>query len=49
MITTIIIVIIVILLSLIAVGLLLYCKARSTPVTLSKDQLSGINNIAFSN
>lgn len=49
MITTIIIVIIVILLALIAVGLLLYCKARSTPVTLSKDQLSGINNIAFSN
>lgn len=49
MITTIIIVIIVILLLLIAVGLFLYCKARSTPVTLSKDQLSGINNIAFSN
>nr|AMA66624.1 fusion glycoprotein [Human orthopneumovirus] len=48
MITTIIIVIIVVLLSLIAIGLLLYCKAKNTPVTLSKDQLSGINNIAFS-
>lgn len=49
MITAIIIVIIVVLLSLIAIGLLLYCKAKNTPVTLSKDQLSGINNIAFSN
>nr|ASU44508.1 fusion protein [Human respiratory syncytial virus B] len=48
MITAIIIVIIVVLLSLIAIGLLLYCKAKNTPVTLSKDQLSGINNIAFS-
>nr|WDV37975.1 fusion glycoprotein [Human respiratory syncytial virus B]WDV37997.1 fusion glycoprotein [Human respiratory syncytial virus B] len=48
MITAIIIVIIVVLLSLIAIGLLLYCKAKNTPVKLSKDQLSGINNIAFS-
>nr|WDV37605.1 fusion glycoprotein [Human respiratory syncytial virus B] len=48
MITAIIIVIIVVLLSLIAIGSLLYCKAKNTPVTLSKDQLSGINNIAFS-
>lgn len=47
-ITTIIIVIIIIVLMLIAAGLFFYCKTRSTPIKLEKDQLSGINNLAFS-